>query len=69
MSKPRRPIIVSDDIPAEYLRRLLGRRINRETVVFSRSDALREAEAESPRTQTSGQQQPHGRPHRGQAGG
>ena len=38
---PQPGLIICDDLPADYVRFLYGNRIDRETMVFSRSDALR----------------------------
>jgi hypothetical protein len=65
MTKPRLPIIISDDIPSAYLRRLLGHRVDHDTAVFSRVDALRQAEAGNRRNANPKQSHPHGRPRRG----
>jgi len=63
----RRPLIVSDDIPAAYLHRLLGKRLDPDTVVFSRSDAVRAAEAKRRRNPIPEQHHPHGRSRHGRA--
>ena len=65
MSKRQHPNVISDDIPEAYLRRLLGHRVDRDTVVFSRSDALREAEAGNRRNANPKRFRLHSRPRRG----
>jgi len=64
--RPNNQVIVSDDLPEAYLRRLLGNRIDYDAAVFSRSDALRVAESRQRRSQSK-----HlrllGRPRRGPA--
>ena len=63
---PARPaVIICDDLPADYVRRMLGHRIDRDTAIFSRADALREAERG--RNHDPNQHRPDGRPRRGRA--
>ncbi len=65
---PRVGVIICDDLPEAYVRFLYGNRIDRAAVVFSRSDAMRAAEAEPRGNGYSKQYHPHGRPHCGRAG-
>ena len=61
MTTDRRPLI-TDDLPADYVRRMLGHRIDGDAVVFSRSDAVNQAARRTPK-----QHQPRGRPPRERA--
>jgi hypothetical protein len=64
MTRARHPMVMSDDLPEAYLRRLLGDRIDHDAAVFSRVDALRQAEGERRRNPNSNHD-PHRRPRRG----
>jgi hypothetical protein len=66
MTKPPRPIIVSDDLPEAYVRLLYGDRIDRDVPIFSRTDAVRQGEAERHRSPKK-DHHPHGHPRRERA--
>ena len=68
MTKRRRPvIIISDDIPSEWLEFQLRGQNRMRAEIWSRSDALREAEAKRHRDPDPKQNHPQSRPRRGSA--
>jgi hypothetical protein len=62
---PNSRSVTSDDLPEAYLRRLLGHRLTPDAAVFSRSDALQQAEREQRRKSLPKHYRLHGRSRRG----